>query len=216
VRDVHLLVAVSLMTAALASAYALRRARVRSFWPYLIVGGSLSWCALFFGGFHPALALMPIVPFLPHAARDPGFFVDAPVHARDALNRLEILCRHPAQAALFLFGLVNAGVPLRALEAGMWSLPVAMLVGKPAGLAVGAALALALGLHLPKHVDWRTVIVLGFISAIGFTMSLFFAASALGVGPVLSEMKMGSLLTLAAGGAAFAAARLLKVGRFQS
>ena len=51
--------------------------RVRSFWPYMLAAGSISWYALFWSGFHPALALVPIVPFLPHAARDPGFFVDA-------------------------------------------------------------------------------------------------------------------------------------------
>ena len=52
----------------------------------------------------------PIVPFLPHAPRDPGFFVDASPDARDALSRFEVFWRYPAQVALFFFGLVNAGV----------------------------------------------------------------------------------------------------------
>ena len=55
-----------LMTAAVLAALWLKRRDVRSFWPYLLGPGSLSWAALYFGGFHPALALVPIVPFMPH------------------------------------------------------------------------------------------------------------------------------------------------------
>ena len=62
------------------------------------------------GGIHPALALVPIVPFMPHAARDPGFLVDAPAAEHDMLNEFERWCRHPAQVALLLFGLVTGGV----------------------------------------------------------------------------------------------------------
>ena len=57
-----------LMTAAVLAALWLKRRGVRSFWPYVIGPGSLSWAALYFGGFHPALALVPIVPFMPHSS----------------------------------------------------------------------------------------------------------------------------------------------------
>src|SRR5204863_344741 len=127
--------------------FALRLARVKSFWPYVLGAGGLSWYALYRGGLHPALALVPIMPLLPHAARDPGFFVDASPAARDALSRFEIVWRHPAQVSLFFFGVVNAGVPFRALEAGTLGLPIATIVGRPLGLLAGAAAALAAGLH---------------------------------------------------------------------
>src|SRR5687767_3483341 len=64
----------TLMTVALLAALWLRRRRVRSFWFYVIGPGLLSWTALYLGGFHPALALVPIVPFMPHAAQDLGLF----------------------------------------------------------------------------------------------------------------------------------------------
>ena len=35
----------------------------------MLVCGTLSWIACFWGGVHPALALLPIVPFFPHTAR---------------------------------------------------------------------------------------------------------------------------------------------------
>src|SRR5207342_2667821 len=136
-RALHPVGGAVLMAAALGLAAAWRRARVTSFWPYILGSGVLSWCALFAGGFHPALALVPIMPFLPHAARDPGFFVDAKPDAVDTLSQFEVWWRYPAQVALFFFGLVNAGVPMGALEAGTWALPLAVLVGRPVGLLAG-------------------------------------------------------------------------------
>ncbi len=204
----------ALMAMALGVAYACRRARVMSFWPYLIVAGGLSWFAFFRGGLHPALALIPILPFMPHAARDPGFFVDASPDARDTLSRFEIAWRYPAQAALFLFGLVNAGVSFHALENGTWGVPIGVLAGKPLGILVATGLALAAGLHLPHRVGWRELIVVGFAAAIGFSVGLFFCEAILPPGQLRAETSMGVLLTLAGAPLAIACAWLLGVGRF--
>jgi NhaA family Na+:H+ antiporter len=205
---------IALMAAAVAAAAILRRRNVRSFWAYLIVGGGLSWCALIFGGVHPALALVPIVPFMPRGAADPGFMVDAPDDRHDTLTEFERWCRHPAQVALLLFGFVTAGVPLKALDWGTFGLPVAILIGKPLGLAIGVAAARAFGLALPPHVGWRDLTIVALLSTIGLTMSLFFATVAVGPGPVLSELKMGALWTLGGGVLAIGAAWVLGVGRF--
>jgi Na+:H+ antiporter, NhaA family len=213
-RDLHLAGGAVLMAAALGLAAAWRRARVKSFWPYILGSGVLSWCALFWGGLHPALALVPIVPFLPHAARDPGLFVDARPGARDALSRFETWSRYPAQAALFFFGLVNAGVPLRALEPGTVGVAVATVTGRPLGILAAAGIALAAGLHLPRGIGWRELIVVGFAAAIGFGVGLFFSAAVFPPSQLLSETQMGVLLSLAGAPLAIAAARLLGVGRF--
>jgi NhaA family Na+:H+ antiporter len=113
------------------------------------------------------------MPFLPHAARDPGFFVDARPNARDALSQFDLVWRYPVQVVLFFFGLVNAGVPLHALEPGTWGLPIAVIVGKPIGVLLGAGAALAVGLHLPHKVGWRELLVVSFTAAIGFNIGLF-------------------------------------------
>ena len=213
-RDLHLGGGAVVMAVALGLAAALRRARVKSFWPYILGSGGLSWCALFWGGLHPALALVPIMPFLPHAARDPGFFVDARPGARDALSRFEIWSTYPSQVALFFFGLVNAGVPLGALEPGTLGVAVATVTGRPLGILAAAALALAAGLHLPQGVGWRELIVVGLATAIGFSVGLFFSAAVFPPGQLLSETRMGVLLSLAGAPLAIVAARLLRVGRF--
>jgi NhaA family Na+:H+ antiporter len=205
---------VSLMAAAIAIVSALRGRDVRSFWPYLLIGGGLSWCALIFGGVHPALALVPIVPFMPGGRRDPGFMVDAPPDVRDTRNEFERWCRPAAQVALLLFGFVTAGVPVRALDWGVVSLPLAILIGKPLGLVMGIGVARASGLTLPRHVGWRELTVVALLATIGFTMAIFFATVAIGPGPVLSELKMGGLWTATGTVLALAAAWWLRVGRF--
>jgi NhaA family Na+:H+ antiporter len=212
--DTHFTAGAMLMTAAIVVAVTLRRTQVDSIWPYVLAAGSLSWVALFWSGLHPAFALVPIMPFVPHAARDPGFFVEARPTARDALSRFEIWFRQPAQIALFFFGLVNAGVSVHALEPGTWGLPIAVIVGKPLGILVAAGAALAAGLRLPVRVGWRELIVVGFIAAIGFSIGLFFCTALLPPGQLRSETSMGVLLSLAGAPLAFGAARLLRVGRF--
>ena len=51
--------------------YIMRRLGVRSFIPYLTIGGLFSWFGLYNAGLHPALSLVVIVPFLPHVRKQP-------------------------------------------------------------------------------------------------------------------------------------------------
>jgi len=213
-REVHVAGGTAILAGAICIAAGLRWLRVRSFWPYLLGAGSASWLGLFWSGWHPALALVPIMPFLPHAARDPGFFVDARPDAKDALSQFEIWWKYPAQVTLFFFGLVNAGVSMGALEAGTWGVPIAVIVGKPIGLFVGVGLALLGGFHLPHRVGWRELSVGGLIAAIGFSVGLFFCADLFPPGQLLSEMRMGVLVTLVAAPLAIVAAMIFRVGRF--
>jgi NhaA family Na+:H+ antiporter len=203
-----------LVIPAMLIAWVLRRARITSIWPYLLLAGGPAWLALWWSGLNPALALVPIIPFLPHAPRDPGLFVDASPNARDTLSRFEIWARYPAQLGLFFFGLVNAGVPFGALEEGTWGLPIAVIFGKPLGVLVGAGVATVLGLHLPNRIGWRELIVVGFCAGIGFSVGLFLATNLLPPGQLRSEVSMGALLSLAAAPIAIGSARVLHVGRF--
>jgi NhaA family Na+:H+ antiporter len=216
IGDLHLLAGGLLMASALIIAYGLRRTRTQLYWPYVIVGGALSWVALYRGGLHPALALVPIVPFMPHAARDLGLFVPAPAGARDALSQFERHWKYPVQAILFLFGLANAGVAIGQYGTATWAVLTAILAGKPIGIGIAVALAVAAGLKLPSDVDWRDVAVVGCAAGLGFTVALFFATAAFPPGAALDQSKLGALFSVASAGVAFAAAALLRVGRFRA
>ena len=215
-RELHALIGALLMAAALVAAFGLRRARVRSFWPYVLTAGALSWSGLYFGGLHPALALVPIMPFLPRAARDVGVFVQAPPGAHDALSRFAHWWKLPVQVVLFLFGLANTGVPLHEYGTGTVAVLVALVAGKPIGIVAAVALGVAAGLRLPARFGWRDLIVVGCAGGIGFTVALFFATAAFSQGPMLDETKIGALLSVFGAALTLLAAILLRSGRFSA
>jgi Na+:H+ antiporter, NhaA family len=207
----HVPAAVLLM-AAVAIAAMLRQARVRAFWPYLAVCGTASWWAFYWAGVHPALALVPIVPFLPHEPRRLEMFAEAPDD--DAVRHAEHEWNVAAQVVLFLFGLVNAGVILRGYDTGTWAVLGAALVGRPLGVLAAGAIAVAAGLHLPRRIGRRELAVIALATSSGFTFSLFVATSLIPVGAVLTQLKLGALSTVAGAALAYCAARMLGVGRF--
>ncbi|MEO8360247.1 MAG: Na+/H+ antiporter NhaA [Vicinamibacteria bacterium] len=205
----------ALVAVGMAVSVAMRRRHVSSFWPYIALGGGLSWYGMFLAGAHPALALVPIVPFMPHAKRDEGLFVDPSPKAKDALSRFERWWTVPIQAILFLFGLVNAGVPLHGIDTGMWAIPVATLIGRPIGVLLGAEAAIAAGLHRIPRVGWRELIVVGCTASIGLTMALYFSTASLAIGSLRVQSQTGALLTTWGALLAFGAAWLLGVGRWR-
>jgi NhaA family Na+:H+ antiporter len=207
----HIAAAV-LLVATIAVAALLRRARVRAFWPYLIICGTASWWAFYWAGVHPALAFVPIVPFLPHEPRRLELFTEPPDD--DAVHHAEREWNVAAQVVLFLFGLVNAGVILRGYDTGTWAVLTAALVGRPVGMLAAVAIAVAAGLPLPRRIGWRELAVIALATSSGFTFSLFVATSLLPVGAVLMQLKLGALSTVAGAGLAYTAARALGVGRF--
>lgn len=202
-----------LMLAALATAAALRRSHVRSFWPYLAIAGPLSWAALYLEGVHPALALIPIVPFLPREPRSVDVFAD-PVDD-DEVHHFEHEWNEVVQVILFLFGLVNAGVILRGYDTGTWAVLAAALVGRPVGIMAAVGVALVAGLHLPGRMRWRDLLVVALATSSGFTFALFFATGLIPIGPMLSQIKLGALATVVGALLTLGAARLLRVGRFR-
>jgi hypothetical protein len=89
------------MLVALGIAGAMRALLVRSFWPYLVVCGTLSWVALYREGLHPAFALVPIVPFLPHEPRRLDLLADPPDD--DAVHHFEHEWNTLVQVVLLFF-----------------------------------------------------------------------------------------------------------------
>jgi Na+:H+ antiporter, NhaA family len=200
-----------LMATAIVVALFLRRRRVQSFWPYVLGPGVLSWAALYTGGFHPALALVPIVPFMPHSRRDLGVFDEREAYQPDTLNRFEHWWATPVQVVLLLFGFANAGVPFAQIGAGTYYVVAGLLLGKPIGILAFSGIARLVGGHLPPGLRVSDLLVVGLVAAIGFTVSLFFATAAFPAGTALAETKMGALLSFVAAPIAVVVSRMLRV-----
>ena len=201
-----------LMLVALGVAGAMRALSVRSFWPYLVVCGTLSWVALYREGLHPAFALVPIVPFLPHEPRRLDLLADPPDD--DAVHHFEHEWNTLVQGILFLFGLVNGGVLFRGYDTGTWALLLGALVGRPLGILTAVGVAVAAGWHLPRGLGWRQLVVAAMACSSGFTFALFFATGILSTGPLLAQLTIGALGTAAGSLLTIGAARLFRVGRF--
>lgn len=206
---------VVILAVALAACGLLRRRRVMTWWPYVMIGGITSWAAFLRGGLHPVLALVPVMPFLPHAARDPGLFENDRRPAHDPLTAFEHAVRVPVQVVLLLFGLVNAGVPFGGSGPGTWIVLAALVVGKPLGIGLVAWLGRGAGAALPHGVTWRDLVVVGCVAGIGFTVALFFCTAAFPAGDAQNQAKMGALLSLGAALVAGSVACALGVGRFR-
>ncbi len=204
----------ALIVAAFGLGALMRVLKVRAFWPYLLVCGSLSWLAFYWEEIHPAFSLIPIVPLLPHEPRHLNIVADPPDD--DAVHHAEHEWHLLVQPIVLLFGLVNAGVLLQSYDTATWAVLTAALVGRPVGILASVGLASALGLHLPRHVGWREVLVIAFATSSGFAVALFFATGLLAPGPALAQIKVGVLLSVTGVLFAFGAARMLKVGRFAS
>ena len=203
--------AAGLMTMAILVAAALRAAGVDRIWLYLATSGTLSWIACYASGIQPALALVPVAPFLPHRSRHVGLSAEA---QRATPRRFEHIFKYTVQVVLPLYGLVNGGVVIAGEMPGAWAVLLAALVGRPVGMLASIALAMKAGLRLPVRLHWRELIVVSLAASGGFTFALFFAASVIPAGPLLNELKLGALSTVGSAVLAFAAARVLHVGRF--
>ena len=204
----------ALLLTALISAALLRRRRIKSFWPYLMVSGTLSWLALYWLGVHPALALVPIVPLLPHDRRTGEVFADR-VDDDNPIHQGEHEWNGVAQVAVFLFGLVNAGVMLGHVDTGTWAVLAAAVIGRPMGVIGAVALALSAGLRLPRHMRWPDVVVAALATTSGFTFALFFGTASLPIGAVAQQITVGALLTFTGALVTIWVAWMLCVGRFK-
>ena len=200
--------------AALALAWVLRRQRVVNFWAYLMGPGVLSWIGLYVGGLHPALALVTIVPFMPHAKSDLGLFSEKEDRRHDTMNEFEHWWKTPVQVVLLLFGLVNAGVPVTSVGEVTWMVLGSLVIGKPLGIFTFAIVAGAFGFPRAVGLEKRSMIVIGIVAGIGFTVALFFTTAAFPItSPHLDEAKMGALLSFLAAPLAIVVAKMLKVGK---
>ncbi|MCA9736237.1 MAG: Na+/H+ antiporter NhaA [Gemmatimonadetes bacterium] len=173
------------------------RAGVRAPAVFLVLGVAL-WFAVLKSGVHATVAGVLTALAIPHQAASP--VGDVP-RAPTLLERLEHgLQPWVAFGILPLFALANAGVAVPADPLGAVRDPVAtgialgLLVGKPVGILLAAALVVRLGwAALPGGVTWRHLHGASWLCAIGFTMALFIAGLAFGPAPELDTAKLAVL-----------------------
>jgi NhaA family Na+:H+ antiporter len=187
--------AITLLGAAIA--FALRRARVTSYWPYLLLAGTVSWTGLFLAHLHPALALVFVVPFMPHRRtpeQETTFDLTEGDHS--TLMTFEDEWKVVVDFGLLFFGLVNAGVVFSDVGTVTYLVFASLLVGKTVGIFALGMLARALGFPLPTGMTPWALLLLAMIAGIGLTIALFMAGAAFPDGHIEAAAKMGALASV--------------------
>ena len=191
--------------------YVLRKLRVQSYWPYLLFGGGLSWAGLFNAHLHPALALVFIIPFLPHAKIEKKHLFEEDTADRSTLAQFEYEWKIIVDFGLFMFGLANSGVALTQVGTATYLVLTALLMGKTAGIFSFALLADKLGFPLPHKVRKKELFVVGIIGGFGFTVALFIAGEAFSDPITQGAAKMGAMLSCLSALVAILAGKALRI-----
>lgn len=192
-------------------AWLLRSSRVTNYWPYLLAGGTLSWIGLYQAHLHPALALVFIVPFLPHRQRETMRIFEEDPGDRSALASFEHEWKIPVDFGMFMFGLANAGVTFSSVGTATWLVLVALLVGKTCGISLFACLGEKLGFPLPRGIGRKELLLVGMIAGVGLTVALFVAGEAFSDPVAQGAAKMGALLSIVGGAGALILGRIFRV-----
>jgi NhaA family Na+:H+ antiporter len=190
-----------------------KRFGVVSFWPYLLGPGAIAWVSFYYGGIHPALALVPLAWCMPHEHTDTGFWTVGESDGGDTLNRMEHWWKKPVEIILGFFGFVNAGVEFSALGVGTWLVFCGLLFGKPIGVFLMTKLGQLFGLRLPVGMNNRDLLVVGLAAGIGFTVALFISVVAFPAGALQDSVKMGALFSFAVAPITYIVARILGVNK---
>ncbi len=210
------------------AAFAMRRMGVNYWWPYIAVGGVLSWVGLISASIEPALALVPIVPFIPSAdlrhedpIRAAAFprgshstletSVSSDAH-EGPLEKFEDQLAFPVDVILLLFAFANTGVPFSAANEVTVIILASLIVGKTVGITLFGLAGQKLGFPLPAGMDVRHLAVTALIAGLGLTVALFIAEKAFHHdSPFQDPAKMGAILSVGVVVLALVAGRLLRV-----
>jgi NhaA family Na+:H+ antiporter len=204
-------------------AYFLRKKNVQAWVPYILFAGVLSWMGFISAHLHPALALVPIVPFLPGPSRDTGLFnpedeadqehhTGHVEHDHSPLHNFEHNLKLPVDLGLFFFAFANAGVELGSVNGVTWMILGALIVGKVLGITLFSAAGEKMGFPLPDGMGIKHLVVSAIVAGLGLTVALFVAGEAFpGDSIYQGPAKMGAVLSAGAGVLAIVVARVLGI-----
>ena len=112
----------------------------------------------------------------------------------------------------FLLWVAKCRREFSAIGDATWLVLAGLIIGKPIGIFLfGWLAAVPLKLGMPEGLRLVDLVVIGFVAAIGFTVSLFVATVAFEAGPVQDAAKMGALFSFAAAILSIIAGKVTKV-----
>lgn len=177
----------------LAALVCINRLGVKSMTPYVLIT-IFMWACVLKSGVHATLAGVIAAFCIPIEGRTP--------EEKSPLHRTEkSLHKWAAFAILPVFAFANAGVSFVGMTAStlFGAMPLGIMlglsVGKPIGVLGMSLLAVRMGLaKLPADVTWRGLTGAGWLTGVGFTMSLFIGGLAFDDPGQINQIRAGVIL----------------------
>ena len=148
----------------------LNRLKVHSLIPYLI-GGIIMWYFMLHSGVHATITgvlLACAIPFGDGEEKSPSYILQHFLHKPVAFLIMPIFAL--ANTAIII------GSDFNSIITQNYSIGIALglIIGKPLGIIAILFLAIKLKLcQLPNEINWKSILGVGFLAGIGFTMSIF-------------------------------------------
>lgn len=150
--------------------FVFNRLKIRNLIPYLI-GGFVMWYFMLNSGVHATITgvlLAFAIPFGNGDEKSTSYILQHFLH------------KPVAFIILPLFALANTAIMINTdlgeIISQKFSLGISLglVIGKPVGIFLLSFLAVSLGIcKLPNDLNWKSIIGVGFLGGIGFTMSIF-------------------------------------------
>ncbi|WP_395047594.1 Na+/H+ antiporter NhaA [Flavobacterium sp.] len=170
----------------------LNRLKVRNLIPYLI-GGIFMWYFMLHSGVHATITgvlLAFAIPFGNGDAKSTSYILQHFLHKPVAFFILPLFAL--ANTAIILSS--NIGETLT--QNYSVGIALGLVIGKPLGVFLVSILAVSLGIcKLPSDLNWRSILAVGFLGGIGFTMSIFITILAFNEETIINNAKFVILLS---------------------
>lgn len=170
----------------------LNRLKVRNLIPYLI-GGVFMWYFMLHSGVHATITgvlLAFAIPFGNGGEKSTSYILQHFLHKPVAFIILPIFAL--ANTAIVI------GTDFTTIITQNYSIGIALglIIGKPLGIITILFIAIKLGwCKLPNELSWKSILGVGFLAGIGFTMSIFITLLAFENETIINNAKFIILLT---------------------
>ena len=170
----------------------LNRLKVRNLIPYLVCG-VVMWYFMLHSGVHATITgvlLAFAIPFGNGNEQSTSYLLQHWLHKPVAFIILPLFAL--ANTAIFMNGDIGETLTQH------YSIGIALglIVGKPLGIFLFTYLAVLLGIcKLPSDISWKTIVSVGFLGGIGFTMSIFITLLAFDNETIINHAKLMILLS---------------------
>jgi NhaA family Na+:H+ antiporter len=170
----------------------LNRLKVHNLIPYLL-GGVAMWYFMSQSGVHATITgimLAFAIPFGTGDEKSPSYILQHFLHKPVAFFVLPLFAL--ANTAFYFSGDLSQTLT----ENFSLGIAFGLIIGKPLGIFLVTFLAVTFGFcQLPSDLNWKTIIGVGFLAGIGFTMSIFITLLAFEDDLIINNSKLVILLS---------------------